>query len=64
MEIEFKVKNVKCNGCTKTIEDGLGAEPGVDNVNATLEGDVTVNGSELDRSALAGKLAELGYPEA
>ena len=64
MEIEFSVTNVKCNGCVKTIEDGLRGEPGVASVEADLEGHVKVSGSELDRAALAARLAELGYPEA
>lgn len=63
MEIEFSVSNVKCNGCVKTIEDGLRTEPGVESVQAGLDGRVQVSGSELDRAALAARLAELGYPE-
>ncbi|BAZ93429.1 hypothetical protein TspCOW1_16320 [Thiohalobacter sp. COW1] len=64
MEIEFSVSNVKCNGCVKTIEDGLRNEPGVESVQAGLDGSVKVSGSDLDRAALAARLAELGYPEA
>ncbi|HSH29809.1 MAG TPA: heavy-metal-associated domain-containing protein [Thiohalobacter sp.] len=64
MEIELNVTNVKCNGCVKTIEDGLRNEPGVESVQADLDGSVKVSGSDLDRTALAARLAELGYPEA
>lgn len=64
MTEEFEVQNVKCGGCIKTIEDGLGELPGVSRVTATLEGDVSVEGDTLDRAALAAKLSELGYPEA
>lgn len=64
MEIEFNVQNVKCNGCTSAIQNGLATQPGVEGVTATLDGRVTVTGPDLDRDALARKLAELGYPEA
>ncbi|RRQ21225.1 heavy-metal-associated domain-containing protein [Thiohalobacter thiocyanaticus] len=64
MEIEFSVTNVKCNGCVKTIEDGLHTEPGVESVKAGLDGSVKVSGNDLDRAALAARLSELGYPEA
>lgn len=64
MDIEFSVTNVKCNGCVKTIEDGLRTEPGVERVEAGLDGSVKVSGTGLDRAALAARLAELGYPEA
>lgn len=62
MDIEFNVSNVKCNGCVKTIEDGLRNEPGVESVEAGLDGSVKVSGNDLDRAALAARLAELGYP--
>ncbi len=60
----FKVQNVKCGGCVKAIIDGLTALPQVEEVNVTVEdGRVTVSGDGISRPALAGKLAELGYPE-
>jgi len=60
----FKVENVKCGGCVKAIEDGLGALPEVGEVSVSVErGEVTVRGETLDRRRLAEKLAQLGYPE-
>ncbi len=60
----FKVQNVKCGGCVKAIEKGLGSLPEVNGVTVDVEsGQVTVCGESLDRRQLANKLAELGYPE-
>ncbi|WP_297527564.1 heavy-metal-associated domain-containing protein [Thiohalobacter sp.] len=65
MQEEFTVQNVKCGGCVKAIQDGLATLPGVDEVEVTIDGGrVRVTGEALDRTALAAKLAELGYPEA
>ena len=65
MQEIFKVQNVKCGGCAKAIQDGLGGMAGVDSVEVDIEsGTVTVNGDALDRAALSAKLGELGYPEA
>lgn len=65
MQEKFTVKNVKCGGCVKTIEQGLGSLPGVESVTVTIEGGkVDVTGSGLDRAQIGAKLRELGYPEA
>ncbi len=64
MQESFSVQNVKCGGCTSAIENGLGELAGVSSVTATLEGLVTVEGEQLDRTAISAKLSELGYPEA
>lgn len=62
---QFQVKNVKCGGCVGTIRDGLLALPGVQAVEVTIDGGrVKVDGEGLDRSALAQKLGQLGYPVA
>lgn len=61
----FTVKNVKCGGCAANIKKGLGALPGVAQVDVTIEGGkVSVTGEALNRAAIAARLAELGYPEA
>ena len=61
----FKVDNVKCAGCASNIETNLAAINGVDKVDVEIEsGIVTVSGSSLDASALASRLAEIGYPQA
>ena len=65
MQEKFTVKNVKCGGCVKTIEQGLGGLPGGESVTVTIEGGkVDVTGSGLDRAQIGAKLRELGYPEA
>lgn len=62
---EFSVKNVKCGGCVAAIQNGLKDLPGVSAVSVGIDGGkVSVDGTGLDRAALAAKLAELGYPEA
>ena len=61
---EFKVQNVKCAGCVRTIQDGLKNQPGVTGVEVTIDsGLVRVTGKPLKRASLAAKLQELGYPE-
>ena len=62
---KFQVLNVKCGGCIDTIRQGLSAVPGVQTVDVVIQGgEVTVNGEDLDRTALTEKLGQLGYPEA
>ncbi|MBE0509404.1 MAG: heavy-metal-associated domain-containing protein [Chromatiales bacterium] len=61
----FIVKNVKCGGCASAIQDGIKDQSGVTTVEVEVaSGQVTVSGEGLDRAALSGKLAALGYPEA
>lgn len=65
MQEKFTVKNVKCGGCVKAIEQGLGGLPGVESVAVVIDGGkVDVTGSGLDRAQIGAKLRELGYPEA
>ncbi len=60
---QFEVQNVKCGGCVNAIQQGLGAFPGVTEVQVEIgAGRVTVSGERLDRAALSAKLAGLGYP--
>ncbi|MFO8156399.1 MAG: heavy-metal-associated domain-containing protein [Pseudomonadota bacterium] len=64
MSEEFTVQNVKCNGCAAIIRDNVGERPEVESVEVDVDnGHVTINGSGLDRAAIASQLAELGYPE-
>ena len=65
MQENFTVKNVKCSGCVKAIQNGLQSLPGVAAVEVTIDGGkVSVAGDRLDRAQIAAKLSELGYPEA
>lgn len=60
----FCVANVKCGGCVKNIENGLGEMQGISGVKVTIDGGkVDVEGENLSRDAIASKLKELGYPE-
>ncbi len=60
----FTVQNVKCGGCANTIEEGLKALDGVQDVAVEVaSGQVSVTGEGLARAVLADKLADLGYPE-
>ena len=61
----FQVMNVKCGGCAANIQNGLAQLSGVTHVEVDIEsGEVDIEGTDLNRSQLAEKLAELGYPEA
>lgn len=65
MQEHFKVKNVKCGGCVKSIQEGLQALAGVTAVAVIIDGGaVTVDGDNLNRAQLASKLSALGFPEA
>ena len=65
MQEHFSVKNVKCGGCVKAIQEGLQVLTGVTSVAVVIEGgQVTVEGDALDRMQLSSKLSELGFPEA
>lgn len=65
MQESFSVKNVKCGGCVKAIQQGLQTLPGVTAVTVVIDGgQVTVEGEPLNRAELSAKLSELGYPEA
>jgi copper chaperone len=65
MQETFSVKNVKCGGCVKAIQKGLGELPGVVSVEVIIDGGkVSVEGDRLERAQLSAKLSELGYPEA
>lgn len=58
----FTVKNIKCGGCVKTVQNGLLELDGVSTVEATTAGEVMVQGANPDRARLAARLIELGYP--
>ena len=60
----FMVQKVKCDGCAANIREGLFNYPGIDNVAVEVStGQVTIQGTQLSREELVGKLAALGYPE-
>lgn len=60
----FTVANVKCGGCVKAIQNGIGPMAGVESVSVDIaSGQVVVSGATTSRAAIAAKLAALGYPE-
>lgn len=62
--LQFKVANMKCQGCVSNVRNGLATISGVTAVDVDLgQAQVTVNGDHLDRQQLSAKLAQLGYPE-
>ena len=64
MQEIITVENVKCGGCAKTIETNLVKNPNVQKVTVDIEqGQVAVEGVNLQRETLIGTLASLGYPE-
>lgn len=61
---QFTVANVKCGGCVKNIQSGIGQMAGVESVSVDIASkQVAVSGAVLDRAAIAARLAALGYPE-
>jgi len=60
----FTVQNVKCQGCASAIQEGLTIIPDIQDVKVEIEtGHVSVTGTNLNRTLISEKLAELGYPE-
>ncbi len=61
---EFTVQNVKCQGCATAIQEGLTMIPGIQDIKVKIEtGHISVTGTNLNRTQIGEKLAELGYPE-
>lgn len=63
-EEQFTVANVKCGGCVANIQKSLGQMAGVESLSVDLATKrVVVSGAQLDRAAIAARLAAAGYPE-
>lgn len=61
--INIHASKIKCGGCVSNIEKGLRDFAGITEINIDIESNtVTVQGDELDKTAIENKLAELGYP--
>jgi copper chaperone CopZ len=61
----LKAQNIKCDGCAKTIREGLAPLAGIDRVDVEVStGEVTLHGENWDLDEVRKKLAELGYPPA
>ena len=61
--LEIQASNIKCGGCVSAVQNGLQELDGITTVNVDIPSNkVTVEGNNLDKSAIEVKLAELGYP--
>lgn len=62
MIIDYQIDNMKCGGCTATVEQALKGLSGCEDASVNLEsGRARVSGN-IDSSLLVRKLTELGYP--
>ena len=62
-QLELQASKIKCGGCVSNIEKGLKDFAGISTFKVDIESNVvSVQGNELDKTAIENKLAELGYP--
>lgn len=62
--LTFDVENIKCGGCENAIRKGLCSIAGVSEVHIDREQQrITLLADESERSAIAEKLRNMGYPE-
>lgn len=63
-KLQFKVKNIKCDGCVKSIKNELGKYTNINEVIIDKEeGKVSINGKDLDKSTIIKDLEKIGFPE-
>ena len=64
MKYRIEVENIKCGGCSRSIEDKISAIPGVVQVSIDVEtNQVNITGDDGLRDQLCTALESLGYPE-
>jgi len=62
-QLDIQSSKIKCGGCVANIEKGLKDFAGITEVKVDIESNiVSLQGSELDKTVIENKLAELGYP--
>ncbi len=62
-QLNIQASNIKCGGCVSNIEKGLDGFTGITKITVEIESNVvSLEGSELDKTVIENKLAELGYP--
>jgi copper chaperone len=62
--ITLSLKNIKCDGCVKSIKTAMEKHTNIKEVNVVKEtGAVTIEGEDLINLNIVGELAALGYPE-
>jgi len=62
--ITLSLKNIKCDGCVKSIKTAMEKHTNIKEVNVVKEtGDITIIGEDLINSNIIEELTALGYPE-
>jgi|GEM_PF-946978 copper chaperone len=62
--ITLSLKNIKCDGCVKSIKTAMEKHTNIKEVNVVKEtGAVTIKGEDLINSNIIEELTALGYPE-
>jgi len=62
--IILSLKNIKCDGCVKSIKTAMEKHTNINEVTVVKEtGTVTVVGQDLKNSNIIAELTELGFPE-
>ena len=63
--LEFIAKDISCNHCKMTIENGLGKVSGVSSVAVDIDSkrvSVVIDESRTQAGAISSQLEQLGYP--
>ena len=64
MSYEITVENIKCGGCTNTINTRLKNHDAVNDCTIDIgNGVITIDGDETHKTEIAQLLLKLGYPE-
>ena len=62
--ITLSLKNIKCDGCVKSIKTAMEKHTNIKEVNVIKEtGAVTIKGDDLIKPDIIEELTSLGYPE-
>jgi copper chaperone CopZ len=62
--IILSLKNIKCDGCVKSIKTAMEKHTNIQEVNVVKEtGTVTIDGQDLKNSNIVAELTGLGFPE-
>jgi copper chaperone CopZ len=62
--IILSLKNIKCDGCVKSIKTAMEKHTNIQEVNVVKEtGTVTIDGQDLKNSNIVAELTALGFPE-
>jgi copper chaperone CopZ len=62
MSTQYKVENMKCNGCVSTVKGALDALPGSNTVSVDLTSGIAEIDGDVDPLEVEKVLAALGYP--